>query len=297
MVWADDGDINCAFLVFLLDEEAALELADETPDGQTTSTVETKNAYAERGATTQTTSRPGMHFGTSVMPDRYGTSMLNAMQTPFGSVAEPGTWRRRSRKKFLPDFDTPLYEHEDESRDGLAALRQQHHGSQSPADEYDARRFFATSLPINIQQKDPKKGSHLRRMPPVPEEHKPLPTFDEVMAKSLKAAGDTTTTIPPSLTAYSALQDRAQQEDDSENFLAGGHSFSYGTRTRRNRYSIDHAGVDLHAGKPTDEHGDDSVSSGGFVAPHLLAAQTYTDDHEAVFGEMPRSARLNNVAI
>jgi hypothetical protein len=61
MVWADDGDINCAFLVFLLDEEAALELADETPDGQTTSTVETKNAYAERGATTQTTSRPGMY--------------------------------------------------------------------------------------------------------------------------------------------------------------------------------------------------------------------------------------------
>ncbi|RKP08590.1 hypothetical protein THASP1DRAFT_23452 [Thamnocephalis sphaerospora] len=314
-------DIDDSEDMFLLDEEAELEcdteLADSPQSGAVASTQ--NNVGAERSAVASPpTSRLGMHFGTSVMPSQYGSGFGASQALYSASMVDHGVWHRRSRKKFHLDMDDMLSGEEgasedaDEARDGLVALRNQPTGSQSPADDDYAHatgdpRFLATSLPIKIHHQD--SASAARRRSRGSGTVTTLPTFDELAAATADATNKNTGPVggtPSSLMMATGLSSWVGRQDPSSDmFLAAGHSFSRSERTRLNRYSLDHGGFNADH-MANDEHGDDDgevnddemeASSAEFVAPHLLAAHNYAGDSEAVFGEVPRAARLHSVAM
>ncbi|KAI9593167.1 hypothetical protein BDF19DRAFT_448790 [Syncephalis fuscata] len=244
--------------LFLLDEEADL---DDTIDTQPIAgSFRESGSYfgAEQRETNDMISRPGMHFGTSMMPqDSRYMPLSQSMSGLSGSIGTGG-WKQRSRHKYLPDFEDDrsldqvneedLSVLDDESRDGLTALRQQTNAvygkGQSPSET--SHHMFATSLPINIHRQP------LNQL-------KKKPANDK----------DSMNVLPVSSTVTGIAA-----------VMAG---------SQVNRPLV---GGDLYDASNDLDSEDDE-----FVAPHLLAARTYTESNEAIFGSMPRSSRIHSVAI
>ncbi|RKP25868.1 hypothetical protein SYNPS1DRAFT_28406 [Syncephalis pseudoplumigaleata] len=270
----DDGDDNDD--LFLLDEEEDVNGAN-APQPVVGSLQDSAAYYPRDGdSSSRATSRPGMHFGTSMMMpahDQFYTASLSQSVSDLSGSVGSGRWKQRSRKKYLPDIDADAERWldrvaeedaaagDDEARDGLSALRQQTNifssKGQSPTES--SGHMFATSLPINIhRQQAPSNRPRKARVPGGGD--------DDAAMSALP--------MPSTATGIAAIR--------------------AGSMVNESR-----ATADLHhlANEFDSDIDDDDDEGKEFVAPHLLAARTYTDSNRAIFGSMPRSSRIHSVAI
>ncbi|KAI8053233.1 hypothetical protein BDF22DRAFT_683384 [Syncephalis plumigaleata] len=281
----DDDDL------FLLDEET--EADDMNTNQPYVGSLRDNQFYQGnnmRDIASSITSRPGMHFGTSMMTtphsnnNNYGgvgipTSLSQSMSSNMStSIGAAGKWKQRPRQKYLPELDDNDHDNDDddddddkwlgrvteesslvgddEARDGLSALRQQtnilYNRGQSPTESTSGgHHMFATSLPINIHRQKPPSNRAARKAK--------LPNDGAMNA------------LPVSSTATGIAAIRA------------------GSLINDPR-----ANAELLNDLSNDFDTDDDEE---FVAPHLLAARTYTDSNRAIFGSIPRSSRIHSVAI